>query len=200
MNAQMSCVHFRSFPLSLALSQWQILESVSCLPTTVIQWLSNVFTHKKNIWWTCEFNQNSVHSGLHLQIWLLPALFFWKRKDCILFVLYSRRMTFTHTLRTSPKDIFSYCSAGRALLDTNKSFVCSSQVEEDKGAIYILVLNLLSCLFGRFVIYTPLRDLCRSLWNFALRGYGCMLVFSWGENSNVIVLLQSLPFYLKRVL
>lgn len=150
----MNCVHFGSFPVSLTHSQWQMLESVSCLPTRVIQWIPKVFTHKKNLWWTCKFNQNSAYSGLHLQIWLLPAVFFWKWKDCILFVFYSRRMTLTQSLRTSPKDIFSYCSARRTLLDINKSFVCSSEVEEDKGAIYILVLNLLFYLFGRFVIYT----------------------------------------------
>lgn len=153
-DVQISCVHSGSFPLQLVWCQWDIFESVSCLPSRIIQWLPHIFPHKKSIWWTCEFNQISAYSGLHLQIWLQLALFFWKLKDWIPSVHYSRKMTLTQSLRTSPEDIFSYYSARRTLLDINKSFVCSSQVEEDKGVIYILVINLYTCLFGHFVICT----------------------------------------------
>lgn len=128
----------------------------SLLPSRLLHWIPDVFPHKKygDMWWTCEFNQNSPYSGLYLKIWLQPALFIWKWKDWIPSVHYSRRMTLTQSFRTNPEDIFSYCSARRTLLDKNKSFVCSSQVGEGKGVIYILVINLPTCLFARFVLCT----------------------------------------------
>lgn len=128
----------------------------SLLPSRLLHWIPDVFPHKKygDMWWTCEFNQNSAYSGLYLKIWLQPALFIWKWKDWIPSVHYSRRMTLTQSFRTNPEDIFSYCSARRTLLDKNKSFVCSSQVGEGKGVIYILVINLPTCLFARFVLCT----------------------------------------------
>lgn len=97
----------------------------SLLPVRLLRWTPNVFPHKKiiDIWGTCEFNQNSAYSGLYLQICLQLALFIWKWRDWIPSVHYSRSMTLTESFRTSPEDIFSYCSARMILLDINKSFV-----------------------------------------------------------------------------
>lgn len=141
---------------TLIWGQWEILERVPFFPPGYFIESQMYFPTKNRVimWWTCEFNQNSACSGLYLKIWLQPALFIWKWKDWIPSVHYSRRMALTQSFRTNPEDIFSYCSGRRTLLDINKSFVCSSQVEEDKGVIYILVINLPTCLFAHFVLCT----------------------------------------------